>query len=103
MAVYKMASGGWFNTKMPPYSYRKSDCRDKTILLPSYLHIGISYTGKMASLYRIMTLFSVGMYFPWSPAGISVFVYLGLFTGPVFSMLADVSSSRAGNKQNDPL
>ena len=28
-------------------------CNDKTILRPSYLHNGISYTGKMASLYWI--------------------------------------------------
>ena len=31
--------------------YRKSYCGDKTILRPPYLHDGISYTGKMASLY----------------------------------------------------
>ena len=31
----------------------KSHCRDETILRPSYLHNGISYTGKMASLYWI--------------------------------------------------
>ena len=38
---------------MPSYQYRKSHCGDKTILRPSYLHNGISYTGKMASLYWI--------------------------------------------------
>ena len=32
---------------------RKSHCGDKTILRPSYLHNGISYTGKMTSLYWI--------------------------------------------------
>ena len=42
---------GWINIKMPSYQYRKSHCGDKTILRPSYLHNGISYTGKMASLY----------------------------------------------------
>ena len=31
----------------------KSHCGDKTILRPSYLHNGISYTGKMSSLYWI--------------------------------------------------
>ena len=31
--------------------YRKSHCGDKTILRPSYLHNGISFTGKMSSLY----------------------------------------------------
>ena len=43
----------WFNIKMLSYQYRKSHCRDKTILRPSYLHNGISYTGKTASLYWI--------------------------------------------------
>ena len=48
-------AGGWFNIMMPSYRYRKSLCGDKTILRPSYLHNGISYTGKMASLYWIGT------------------------------------------------
>ena len=43
--------GGWFNIKMPSYQYRKSHCGDKTILRPSHLHNGISYTGKTTSLY----------------------------------------------------
>ena len=34
----------------------KSHCGDKTILRPSYLHNGISYTGKMTSLYWIAAL-----------------------------------------------
>ena len=38
---------------MTSYQYRKSHCGDKTILRPSYLHNGISYTGKMISLYWI--------------------------------------------------
>ena len=37
---------GWFNIKMPSYQYRKSHCGDKTVRRPSYLHNGISYTGK---------------------------------------------------------
>ena len=45
--------GPWFNIKMPSYQYRKSHCGDKTILWPSYLHNGISYTGKTTSLYWI--------------------------------------------------
>ena len=45
--------GPWFNTKMTSYQYRKSHCGDKTILRPSYLHNGISYTGKMTNLYWI--------------------------------------------------
>ena len=46
-------TSGWFNRKIPSYQYRKSHCGDKTILRPSYLHNGISYTGKMTSLYWI--------------------------------------------------
>ena len=46
-------SGPQFNIKMTSYQYRKSHCGDKTILRPSYLHNGISYTGKMSSLYWI--------------------------------------------------
>ena len=45
--------GGWFNKKRTSYQYRKSHCGDKTILRPSYLHYGISYTGKTTSLYWI--------------------------------------------------
>ena len=45
--------GRWLNIKMPSYQYRKSHCGDKTILWSSYLHNGISYTGKITSLYWI--------------------------------------------------
>ena len=38
-----------FNVKITYYQYRKSHYGDKTILQPSYLHNGISYTGKMTS------------------------------------------------------
>ena len=47
---------GWFNIKMSSYQYRKSHCGDKTLLRPSYLHNGISYTGKMTSSYWIRAL-----------------------------------------------
>ena len=36
---------------MSSYQYRKSHCGDKTVVRSSYLHNGISYTGKMATLY----------------------------------------------------
>ena len=49
----KRGPGPWFNIKMSSYRYRKSHCGDKTILRPSYLHNGISYTGKTTSLYWI--------------------------------------------------
>ena len=45
--------GPRFIIKIPSYQYRKSHCGDKTILRPSYLHNGISYSGKMISLYWI--------------------------------------------------
>ena len=41
---------------MTSYQHRKSHCGDKTISRPSYLHNGISYTGKMTSLYWIRAL-----------------------------------------------
>ena len=46
-------TGGWFSTKMFSYLYRKSHCGDKMILQPSYPHRGISYIGKMTTLYWI--------------------------------------------------
>ena len=49
---------GWFNIKMPSYQYKKSRWGDNTILWLSYLHNGISYTGKLTSLYWIMALLS---------------------------------------------
>ena len=49
-------TGPRFNIKMTSYWYRKSHCGDKTILRPSYLHNGISYTGKTTSLYWIGAL-----------------------------------------------
>ena len=56
--IYKQDSSiwGWINIKMSSCQYRKSLCGDKTILRPSYLHNGISYTGKTASLYWIKAL-----------------------------------------------
>ena len=45
---------------MPSYHYRKSYSGDKTILRSSYLHNGISYTGKMTSLYWIKAQAYVG-------------------------------------------
>ena len=43
--------GPRFNLKISSYQYRKSHCGDKTVVKSSYLHNGISYTGKMTSLY----------------------------------------------------
>ena len=47
------STGPRFNIKMSSYRYRKSHCGDKTVVRSSYLHHGISYTGKMTSLYWI--------------------------------------------------
>ena len=62
----RQGPGGWFNKKIPSYQYRKSHCGDKTLLRPSYLHNGISYTGKMTSLYWIRALvvwIHLGLYY----------------------------------------
>ena len=50
--------GPWFNIKMLSYRYRKSHYGDKTVVRSSYLHNGISYTGKMTSSYWIRGLVS---------------------------------------------
>ena len=52
----KTRPGPWFNKNTSSYQYRKSHYGDKTILRPSYLHNGISHTGKMTSLYWISPL-----------------------------------------------
>ena len=48
--------GPWFNIKMSSYQYRKYHCGDKTVVRSSYLHNGISYIGKITSLYWIRAL-----------------------------------------------
>ena len=48
-------AGPWFNKKMLSYQYWKSHCGDKTVVRSSYLHNGISHTGKI-SLYWIRAL-----------------------------------------------
>ena len=45
--------GPRFNIKMPSNQCRKSHCGDKTVVRSSYLHNGISYTGKTTYLYWI--------------------------------------------------
>ena len=44
---HRLEPGPWYNIKMPSYQYRKCHCGDKTVVRSSYLHNGISYTGKM--------------------------------------------------------
>ena len=50
------ASGAWFNINMSSYRYMKSHCWDKTVVRSSYLHNGVSFTGKMSSSYWIRAL-----------------------------------------------
>ena len=49
--------GPWFNISRSSYQYRKSHWRDKMVERSSYLHNGIFFTGKMASLYWISPLY----------------------------------------------
>ena len=53
--VLRAYSRPWFNINMSSYQYRKSHCGDKTVVRSSYLHNGISFTGKMSYLYWIRT------------------------------------------------
>ena len=52
-SLWWLPAGPRFNIKMTSYQYMKSHCGDKTVVRSSYLHNGISYTGKMSSLYWI--------------------------------------------------
>ena len=51
--VSSLRPGPRFNIKISSHQYRKSHCRDKTVVRSSYLQNGISYSGKTASLYCI--------------------------------------------------
>ena len=55
----------------------KTHCGDKMILRPSYLHNGISYTGKMTSLYWIRALVCVKA---WILGACSTFLWTALLT-----------------------
>ena len=56
VSLWPNIPGPWFNIKISSYQYRKSHCGEKTVVRSSYLHKGISYTGKMTSLYWIRAL-----------------------------------------------
>ena len=64
VSFHQDSSGPWFNIQMLSFQYRKSHRGDKTILRPSYLHNGISYTGKMTSLYWIRALITIITVYP---------------------------------------
>ena len=72
----------WFNIEKASDQYRKSHCGDKNILRPSYLHNGISYTGKMTSLYWIMGLVCVDQYYRYALNSLSFCVdhWFGIYT-----------------------
>ena len=53
LIYYRLEAGPRFNINMSSCRYRKSHCGDKTVVRSSYLHNGISYTGKVSSLYWI--------------------------------------------------
>ena len=77
-------AGGRFNKKISSYQYRKSHFGDKTIFRPSYLHNGISYTGKMTSFYWIRALVSrawISNYMTQNSMGCN---YLSMPQTPVF-------------------
>ena len=76
--VSLLHSGPWFNIKMSSYQYRKSHCGDKTILRSSYLHNGISYTGKMISLYWIRAQGSVTEELPATGYGLLCTTSMGI-------------------------
>ena len=62
-------AGPWFNIKMSSYQHRKSHCGDKTVVRSSDLHNGISYTGKITSLYWISPQGSLKYHLTASPWG----------------------------------
>ena len=51
--IHEVQTGPRFNIKTSSFQYRKSHCGEKTVVRSSYLHNGISYTGKMSFLYWI--------------------------------------------------
>ena len=59
----RFGPGPWFNIKMSSYQYRKSHWGDKTVVRSSHLHNGISYTGKMTSLYWFTPLVCCSLYY----------------------------------------
>ena len=60
---YNSLPGPWFNIKITSYQCRKSHCGDKTVIRSSYLHNGISHTGKMSSLYWIRAQYVIHSHF----------------------------------------
>ena len=98
-------TGGRINIKMSSYQYKKSHCGDKTILRPSYLHIEISYTGKMLSSYWIgaqvvirlrrpvyPTEFLSQLLMPWRRKEPRPLHYCDVIMGPTASQITSLTS-----------
>ena len=51
--VDSQCTGPWFYKNILSYPYKKSHYGDKTVIRSFNLHNGVSYMGKMASLYQI--------------------------------------------------
>ena len=83
-----MPSGGYpgprFNIKMSSYQYGKSHCGDKTVVRSSYLHNGISYTGKMTSLYWFSPLISISRWI--LPSQIFITIYFSFWWNIISSL-----------------
>ena len=80
--------------------YRKSHCGEKTVVRSSYLHNGISYIGKITSLYWIRALvimcsFCIGWLF--TPPYSKICTYLST-KWDVFSGLARNGNSGCANE-----
>ena len=88
--------GPWFNIKMSSYQYRKSLCGDKTVVRSSYLHNGISYTGK-TSLYWIRTLAEPCL--NMMTMLLSSFYNGNSYTGKMVSLYWDQVITKHGNNQ----
>ena len=79
MCPFLWRSWPWFNIKMSSYQHSKSHCGDKTVVRSSYLHKGISYTGKMSSLYWIRAHMSkFPCYFLIIPCGDRILLFFRL-------------------------
>ena len=84
--LYSIIPWALIKKNMSSYQYRKTHCGDTTILRPSYLQNGISFTGKttylywiraliisrryvlymVANTYLVIDLYALVLYFSWS-------------------------------------
>ena len=69
VCIIRMGEHPWFNINISSYQQRKSHCGDKTVITLSYLHTGISFIGKMVSLYGICPQISIVLksQYLWTP------------------------------------